>query len=265
MLNLPLPDHTPLEHLSLPLVVAQARFAAPMQEISQQVVADAQARLRQGGVDLPRVTPVSIGDIVLGPGAPVASVSVSGFQLTAEDGAWLVTLTSDSVAVETPAFRSFADQFGPRLAQVISAATQAVQPVTLTRAGLRFVNLLRRPPGTDPEGWARWIRPSLVAAHSDELLGPGLLSQSQQLLFEVAPGIRATVRTGLAQVEGEEAFVLDVDTYAEPLHLWTEGEVVGLFERLNGCGVALFQSLVSPEMLAHLKLADKVEGGDGYA
>src|SRR5689334_3381857 len=116
MLNLPQPDHTPLDQPSLPLVVAQARLSSPTQEISQEVVSDFQARLRERGLDLPRVASIATSDIVVGvvgPAAPMTPVTTKGFQLTTEDGSWLVTLTPDSVAVETPAFRSFAEQFGP--------------------------------------------------------------------------------------------------------------------------------------------------------
>jgi uncharacterized protein (TIGR04255 family) len=182
-------------------------------------------------------------------------MSVQGYQLASEDGSWLVTLTPESVALETPAFRSFAGQFGPLLGQVLAAATTAMDPVTCTRAGLRFVNLLLPP--VAGSAWSRWVRPSLVAAHSDEFLAPGLTSASGQLLLEVAPRYRSTVRTGPADADGEAAFVLDLDTYTEPSSIWSPEQVAALFERLNGYGVALFQSLVTPEMLMHLTAASQ--------
>jgi uncharacterized protein (TIGR04255 family) len=267
MLSLPQPDHTPLDQPSLPLVVAQARLASSAQEISQEVVSDFQTRLRARGFDLPRVKPIATSDIVVGvvgPAAPMTSVTTKGFQLTTEDGGWLVTLTPDSVAVETPAFRSFAEQFGPRLEHIVSAATEAVHPVTLARAGLRFVNLLRRPTGPDagPDGqdWSGWVRPSLVAVRGDDLLAPGLVSVAQQVLLDVEVGVRAAVRTGPARVDGDEAMVLDIDVYSEPSQLWRAEDVVARFERLNSCGVALFQVLVTPEMLTQLRAAGASEG-----
>jgi len=118
------------------------------------------------------------------------------------------------------------------------------------RAGLRFVNVLRRPDSNG--GWGRWVRPSLLAPADDDLLAQGLLSHTQQLVLDVADGVRSNVRTGGAEVDDEEAFLLDIDTFWETNNLWSIDEVVARFGALNSHGVALFQVLVTPEMLAHL-------------
>ena len=261
MLNLPPADHSPLDQPPLPLVVAQARFSSPVQEITQDVVARFQAGLHEAGFDFGRVVSVEMGDIIIGPGArPTSSDRLSGVQLTSQDGAWMVTLMPGSVSLETPSFSSFSGQFGPLLGHVLRLATDVVGPVILTRAGLRFVNVLRRPEVEG--GWSRWVRPSLVAAHSDELIGAGLVSQSQQLLFDVAAGIKRAVRAGGAEIDGKEGFLLDIDTFSEPASLWLLGNAIAVFDDLNRSGVALFQALVTPEMLSHLGSGDKeVEAG----
>jgi uncharacterized protein (TIGR04255 family) len=261
MLKLPPADHTPLEHPPLPLVVAQARFSSPVQEITQDVVARFQAGLLDAGFALDRVVSVEVGDVVIGPGArPTPTDRLTGVQLTSEDGEWMVTLLAGSVSLETPSFSSFSGQFGPLLAQVLRLATDVLDPVMLTRAGLRFVNVLHRP---EAEGdWSRWVRPSLVAAQGDELLGSGLVSQTQQLLFDVAAAIKSAVRAGSAEVDGKEGFLLDIDTFSEPAALWLVGNVASVFDDLNASGVALFQALVTPEMLSRLGSGDtNVEAG----
>lgn len=261
MLNLPQADHTPLRHPPLPLVVAQARFATQAgSELSNEVTTRFQASLLASGYDFGQVAPVQTNEIVFGPGVPPsASVSASGFQFSPEDKSWMVTLMADSVSLETPSFLSFADQFGPLLNEVLAAATVAVAPISVTRVGLRFVNLLRSPDGQND--WGRWLRRSLVGPHIDELLSPGVLNHNQQLILDVAPQMRSAVRTGPAMHDDEDAFLLDIDTFAELATLWTSESVTGWFERLNECGVALFQTLISAEMLAHLTYGDDGEVG----
>jgi len=228
--------------------------------LSSEVIARFQASLLGVGYNFNQVTPVQTKEIVFGPGVPPsASVSETGFQFSPEDKSWIVTLMTDSVAVETPSFHSFAQQFGPLLDEVVAAATLAVSPVSVTRVGLRFVNLLRSPDG--PNDWSRWLRPSLVAPHMDELLRPGILNHNQQLILDIAPEVRSTVRSGLTSRDDEDAFLLDIDTFAEPAILWASESVSGWFRQLNDSGVALFQALVSAEMLTHLRYGHDGEPG----
>lgn len=269
MLNLPGADHTPLRHPPLPLVVAQARFAAPITEVTLELTAQFQAALRGLGFDFDQAKAVAGGEIVISPGAaPTATSRMLGFQLSPSDGSWIVTLMPDAVSLETPSFESFDGQFGPLFEHVLRLAAELAGPVTLHRAGLRFVNVLHRPPASAGDGgvgsWARWVHPALVAPALDENLGSGLLSHSQQLAFELAQGVRSTVRTGEAIENGEEAFLLDIDTYMEPNALWSADEVRGRFEVLNEHGVALFQALVSAEMLTYLRdgVETNKEAGD---
>lgn len=268
MLNLPLPDHTPLRNPPLPLVVAQARFAALSSEITLDGALRFQAGLRKADYDFDQVKAATGGDIVIGPGSPpTATNSVHGFQFSPADEAWIVTLMPNSVAVETPSFASFTGQFKPLLEVVVRLATEIAEPLTLTRSGLRFVNVLRKP--NHDGDWDRWVRPSLLAPINDELLNPGLVSHTQQLVLEIADGVRSNVRTGGAELDGEEALLLDIDTFSETNSLWSPDVVVAQFSDLNGHGVSLFQALVSAEMLAHLGAGgfagqsnnDRLEGG----
>ena len=151
-----------------------------------------------------------------------------------------------------PILWSYEHQLGPLLRHVLHLATEAVAPVSLHRAGLRFVNVLHRPEDTRDD-WSRWVRPTLLAPSLDAELTDGLVSHSQQLVFESAQGVRSTVRTGEAEENGEEAFLLDIDTYSEPNALWSEGDVWESFDALNEHGVALFQALVTAQMVAHLR------------
>lgn len=268
MLNLPQPDHTPLRSPALPLVVAQARYAGVRAEVTAEIVSAVQARLRDAvGVELNRVAPLVSTDIIIGPGvAPPPQVSKHGMQLSVEDGQWQATVTQEWVSLETPSFRSYAEDFEPVWTALLAAVSEALSPVTVMRAGLRFVNVLKPPVelaagAPAVSSWDRWVRGSLAGPAGDDWLRAGVLAYAQQMLIEVGPAMRSGVRTGPLENEDRPAFLLDIDTFSEPQAVWADDEVVALFEQLNGCGVALFQGLVTPEMLNYLRGGDAAGGG----
>jgi uncharacterized protein (TIGR04255 family) len=81
------------------------------------------------------------------------------WQFSDPDDTWTVVLAQDSLAIETRAYRHFAD-FLERLRTVLRALVEHVQPQLGTRLGLRYVNEIR-PTSLD---WRQVVR--------SELLGP---------------------------------------------------------------------------------------------
>lgn len=253
MLNLPPPDRTPLSNAALPLVVAQVRFDSAGMSLDQATLRRVQASLREHGLDCPQVNAVTGVDVLLGPGQQSqATTNVSGWQLAADDGQVQVTLMPDSAALETPAFRSYDDQFGPQFAAVLAAVNDTLAPVTTRRLGIRFVNVLKPPASQDADDWSKWIRPSLCAPLSDAGLAPGIDGIAHQLLLRVTTEIRSTVRAGVVDADGP-AYLLDIDTFNEPAELWSHTDVARGFDELNSHGVAVFQALISYDMLNYLR------------
>ena len=247
MLNLPKADHRPLKNAALPLVVAQARFAGTAHRVSSQALELLQRRMRDVGLELPSVNPIEGADLVFGPGGASATNTITGFQLTNEDG-WTVSLTNEWVTLETVAFAGYESTFAPKLATVVRAAAEAMQPVAVARLGLRFVNVLTRPEGT---AWTSWLHPAVLGAIGAPELAQGLIGQTQQFVFQVAEGVSSAVRSG--PQPNSAAYLLDIDTFSEPTAVWNTEQVVEGFNALNGHGVALFQSLITPDMLNQLR------------
>jgi uncharacterized protein (TIGR04255 family) len=245
--------------------VAQARHAGVHQEVTAEVVSAVQERLRDAiGVSLDRVAQLTSTNIVIGPGvAPGPTTTQPGVQLASVDGQWQATVTSEWVSLETQSFRSYAEDFRPLLAALLEAVSTLLSPVTTVRTGLRFVNVLK-PPHEGPAGphqWDRWVRPALAAAASDPWLASGLDTFSAQMLLSVAPGIHSGVQCGPIQ-DGSTApaFLLDIDTFAEPQSVWKGQDVLTGFDKLNESGVALFQALITADMLDHLRGPQAGEG-----
>jgi uncharacterized protein (TIGR04255 family) len=260
VLNLPAPDRTPLSNAALPLVVAQARFDSVAAALDQAALRHIQATLREYGLDSPQVNAVTAMDVIVGPGQQgQATSTVNGWQLIADDGQVQVTVMPDSAALETPAFRSYDGQFGPQLAAVLAAVTDTHAPVTTRRLGIRFVNVLKTPAGEDPGDWSRWIRPSLCAPLNDSDLAAGVVGVAHQLVLHVANGVYSTVRAGAVEADGP-AWLLDIDTFTEPSQLWSSDDVKGGFDELNAHGVAVFQALITRDMLNYLRTGQQMEG-----
>lgn len=262
MLELPLPDHTPLSSPALPLVVAQARYAGVRTEITADIVTAVQDRLRtEASMNLDRVGQLTATDIIIGPGVNAPpQTSHPGVQLATSDGTWQATVTQEWVSLETPRFHSYAAGFRLLLGPLLLAVTELLSPVTTVRSGLRFVNVLKPPakPGgaeehMERETWERWVHHSLAAPAADSWLAAGIETFGAQMLLTVAPGIHSGVRSGPIQDDGNPAFLLDIDTFTEPQGVWNCDGVLGQFDNLNESGVALFQKLITPEMLSHLR------------
>lgn len=247
MLNLPRADHRPLKNAALPLVVAQARFAGTARRVSGQALELVQRRMSEAGLDLPSVNPIEGADVVLGPRGASTTSSITGFQLTNDEG-WTISLTNEWVTLETAAFTGYKSEFGPLLADVVRIASEAMEPVAVARLGLRFVNVLTLPAQTD---WTSCLHPAVLGAINAPELAQGLVGQSQQLVFQVAAGVSSAVRSG--PQPGNTAYLLDIDTFSEPATVWNTDQVVDGFATLNNHGVALFQALITPSMLNELR------------
>lgn len=250
MLKLPEPDHRPLQNVALPLVVAQARFSSVHVELDREMLSRFQFLFDGAGLHTPRVNPLQLNQVIVGPSPEPVMSRTNGYQLVSVDGEWTVTITSDSIALETPAFTSYAENFRPWWYQVVAAATEIITPVTLTRAGLRFVNVLHVPQEAAGDAWARWLHPSLVAALDDAWLSDGTLAISQQLQLDLGDGVRCGMRSGPVE---DGNYLLDLDNYLESESIWSLGGVMKEFDSLNSCGVAAFQAMISAEMLGVLR------------
>ena len=229
MLNLPPADHTPLHHPPLPLVVAQARFSSPVQEVTQDLVARLQGGLLEAGDHFDRVASVEMSEVFLGLGQrPASSERVTGVQLTSHDRSWMVTLMPASASLETPSFSELCRAVRASARPCLATGHRRRQAPYSDACGPAVCQCL----ASSRRCWwmERWVRSSLLAAHNDDVIGMGVVSQTQQLLFDVATGVRSAVQAGGAEIDGDEGFLLDIDTFTEPSTLWALEDVMSGFE-----------------------------------
>lgn len=180
------------------------------------------------------------------------------------DGAWTVSLTEESVGLETRVYEGFAP-FRARLDQALQALDACLEGIKPTRIGLRYVNEIRV--GVEPD-WGRVIREELRGPLATEVMG----NASQCLQEIVVPHDEhsgMTMRHGLlpegttvagTQVpEGEPFYLLDYDVFRsyplDALQTMDSSALVAMAAQFNEVAYGLFRWSILDEFLSQLEVA----------
>ena len=96
-----------------------------------------------------------MNEVTVGLGSSSTSSGLHSFK--SSSGNWTITLKTSSVAIETTTYPGF-EGMQERIQQMLDAVVPVIDTDTLTRVGLRYVNVIR------PEGleMGAWINPQLV-------------------------------------------------------------------------------------------------------
>ncbi len=236
-LDLPVPPRVVFARSPLSLALCQVRFAPILGVSNPAVVAPFQTALAD---DYPAASnPEQNLDIRVSAGGAQASLrsalgSVVWRFADLEDN-WVVTLSTESVALETHAYNDFSD-FLSRLGRVLKALTKHIRPMVGARVGLRYINEI---PVT-PDSWGSVVRPELLGPLAVPALAAKATGSVQQLALRGPDGVSVTVQHGLvpagtvvvpragAAPSDEKVYVLDYDVYreytkAEPLKMAVGG------------------------------------------
>jgi len=140
-------------------------------------------------------------------------------------GEWSVTLTPDSLALETQAYDDFTD-FASRWHDVCREVVETMEISQRDRIGLRYINHIPISPEDDLR---EIIQTSLLGVAGEPLGGAKKLIRSfQEVVFEQEDGF-VTLRHGLLNSEGNDTYVLDFDYFSEihtPLDLQEQDQTL---------------------------------------
>ncbi len=254
-LDLPEPDRRPLSRSPLQLVVCQVRYE-PVPRASEARVALAVHELL-GGREGPfaKMEPLQSLNITMGPQV-MPTATPNGWRLTSTSGDWTAQLLGDQSSLETTAYETWEGMFRKRLFGLVDALTEQLQPETLNRVGLRYVDRITEPVVNGPAEWSQYIAPEILGPVLHEHLGPGVTAAQQQVDLDAGDEKRATLRHGFFRDQlqgGKLTYVLDFDTYREGIAAWNADEIKGLADELNELALRLFQQTVSAEMLEYMR------------
>jgi uncharacterized protein (TIGR04255 family) len=215
----PLPKEVPLPNAPLVRVLAQVRFPEIVSLGTDGFVAPFQETVRSEYGILERAMAKTIE---FGPAGTVdhpARTSAWRFLNTSRE--WCVTLAADFLTIETRAYTSRNDFLG-RLEHVLTALDDCVEPATVHRIGVRYVD---RVPNITPQDATALIRPDARG-----LLGTDMASRARfhlvDNLFDLPEERRLRARWGMLAANmtidpltvepiSESCWVLDLDAFVE--------------------------------------------------
>jgi uncharacterized protein (TIGR04255 family) len=223
---MPLPDisHIVYQKNLLDQVICQLRFP-PILKIDVQVPFEFQDIIRQDYPLFsttkeipPDLSPEMAAQLPPGSIAMPASDKMN-YSFFSEDEAWTVNLGSNFLALSTKSYPNWLP-FRQHLELPLRSLMDIYHPVYFLRAGLRYVNVIRRSAlGLDSQPWSELIQPQIAGI----LASPDLAVEAVQKNLttnEVRLGSGQTlVRLvhGLAsdRMTGEQVYLIDLDLFSE--------------------------------------------------
>jgi uncharacterized protein (TIGR04255 family) len=259
-LDLPEPDRSRLARSPLELVVCQIRHERRLVVGEGATALAVHEALGGASGPYPSIDEVSGAEVNLvmgiGMGAPnVRETKTSGWRLTSADGAWVITLMPDNFSLETSAYTTWAGDFAPRLAALIDAVAERIQPTFEQRIGLRYVDRITELGLTELAAWQPFLRPELLGLVVHPQLGPGVRSYQQQLLIELADGVMAGLRHGPVVEAGRDVvdYQLDYDIFRQGGRAFDAAAIKDAAAQFNVYALQLFQAAISDALLEELR------------
>jgi uncharacterized protein (TIGR04255 family) len=260
-LDLPAADKTQLAHAPLELVICQVKFDETVAISDSRTILDVHTRLggRAGQLSKVQESQVQVMEVPMGPAGPAGLPTTKthrGWQLASDDGTWTATLLPDSLALQTTAFTSWKEDFGPRLHDLIDAVAEAAKPSMEQRIGVRYVDRIAIPDVHVPGEWDSWIAPELLGPILHARLGPGVRTIMQQVDLDVADDVRCTLRHGAMpdpNRRGMYQYILDADVFREGLRGFSSADVRAAADDFHDAAVKIFQQAITPKLLHRLR------------
>lgn len=253
-IDLPDPDRARLNGSPLALVVCQLRFEEVPGTSEGRVGLRLQQDLAPGAYQaIDRIQSQDLS-LQLGPGGvqPAVEAPKSGWRLTTGDRRWTVTVMPDSATLETPRYETW-DDFRTRLAGLFDAVANVLEPATVSRLGLRYVDKIVRPEIQTPAGWQPYLSATLLGPILDEGFGPGVVAAQQQVDLDAGDGFRCALRHGtLRESEDALAYILDIDAYLDGLRPFDLDILKEQVDRLNTISLQVFQRATSRQLIETL-------------
>jgi uncharacterized protein (TIGR04255 family) len=254
-LSLPAPKPVRFGKSPLALVAFQIRFehlgAAPEEQFRS--LRDALAE------DYPLVQQMQGLSLQLGPPGPAPPVIQSGWRFASLAQDWTVAVLPDSASIETTSYNDWED-FDRRLRHVLSALHAVLAPRVEVRLGLRYVNQFMLDDVTEPAGWAKYLRPELVALTATDLFAPSTFNAQQVLQLDAGNAV-LTVRHGVPGGLGEWAlnpfYLLDIDCFREGQRGLDTEDLLAEADRFNTMITSLFQWCLTDDLWKELDSHDK--------
>jgi uncharacterized protein (TIGR04255 family) len=218
--TLPDPDRSFLRSAPLDLVVCQVRFEQKPEIASPQVGLAFHDAIGGTCGEYGRLEPFTPQAVNVELGDTGASVTrnegPSGWRFSSADGAWIVSLMPEHLALESKGDYPGWEEFFERLNGLLDVLIRSSAPAVERRTGLRYIDHIREIDAKSPADWAPYLAPQLLGFAVHDGLAEHLAHARQQLLFDLGDGHGCILNHGFVPEESDRlGYVLDYDVFRE--------------------------------------------------
>jgi uncharacterized protein (TIGR04255 family) len=252
--SLPEPDTALLPQSPLELVVCQIRYE-PRSEVSNPRVALAFHAALGGTVgEYPRMDTVGgqAINVEVGPGGPAVTRNdgLTGWRYQSTDGAWIVSLMPDHLALESRRSYPGWEEFSTRLDSLIEVLGEELGPAVEQRTGLRYIDQITTVQAASASEWARYLAPEVLGLAAHEVLGEHVLNARQQLLLDLGEGHGCVLNHGFVPDDnaGRLGYALDFDVFRDGARAFDPAAVRDTLSVLHTDALKLFRASITDEL-----------------
>jgi uncharacterized protein (TIGR04255 family) len=223
----------------LEVVICQLRFPAIL-KIGSEPPVDFQEKLRKNYPLFREIPPLDVGtglppelSAIMGRLMPMPTSKA--YELTSSNGAWQITLTQESLALQCKAYRRW-EEFREALETALNLLGRIYEPSFFTRIGLRYRDVITRHPlGLDDVPWQELLSPQLASEFHSSISAAVEGSWHQLSLRLQGGAAKVTLQHGLGNKDGEICYIIDSDFYtAERTGAQDAARILNYFNRQSG-------------------------------
>lgn len=231
----------------LKVVVAQIKFPAMFGLTEPAALASLQAvlghRYRNALPQSPNVT------LTIGPAGTAETATDAGpVRLANDDGTWVVSISTDAIALETKTYESWIG-FRERLEELVAAIPEGLRPHRATRIGLRYVDQIQAPKVATPADWRSYITPGLLGGADSLVFDERLIHGLQQLSFQIDDSA-INVRHGYVRnppvADFPSTYVIDTDLFTEVEQAFEWAAILERIDRYHDLAWNIFRRSITP-------------------
>jgi uncharacterized protein (TIGR04255 family) len=237
----------------LKMVVAQLRFPPEMVLFEPEKMTSIQACLRDRyPIAMERQSTIEF-QLVAVPGsqpqAPAPIIGEGPLRFADEATEWIVSVATDSLSLETKAYRN-GEEFKARWIELVSSILTLVTPVRVDRFGVPYINQLGYK-ATSVEGWAPVLEERLMGSITSPVVSPRVVRSLDQTWLSVGTdggSIRRIFAKGPEGAEPPSSVVLDFDLFSAEAFSFDIDEITTRFDRYHKWAWNLFRRSITDEM-----------------
>jgi uncharacterized protein (TIGR04255 family) len=200
----------------LEIVICQLTFPAILR-ISSESPVEFQEALRKNYPLFREIPPVDVGtglppDLAAMVSKLMPLPGSKAYELTSPNGAWQITLTQESVALQCKAYRRW-EEFRDALMTALTLLGRIYEPSFFTRIGLRYRDVITRNSlGLKDVPWGELLSP-LLASEFHSSISNAVDGSWHQLALRMQGDAKVTLQHGLGNKDGEVCYIIDSDFY----------------------------------------------------